>query len=278
MIFEGKNQEILEIFQYKNLDNSGLQLPLHTDLSIIWFVEDGSEMVIDTTEYHFKKNQILCLTEFNKIEKYHIKNARQFRFNHAFYCVISRDEEVSCKGTLFYGANDLPIFNLKEKDAEVLEIIWKIFLMEIQLSDETQLEMLQMQTKRLLLILNRIHKNPTKMQDLPTLQYNLLREFSFLVETHFKKKLSVDAYAQMLNKSPKTLSNIFKKTGFLSPLQIINNRIILESKRLLCYSELQISEIGYELGYEDVQSFSRFFKKQTGISPSDFRQLNLRKD
>jgi AraC-like DNA-binding protein len=76
----------------------------------------------------------------------------------------------------------------------------------------------------------------------------------------------------MLNKSPKTLSNLFKKYNEKSPLQVIQNRTILEARRLLRYSDKSIKEIAYEIGYEDIQSFSRFFKKVEGISPSDFKK------
>jgi AraC-like DNA-binding protein len=77
---------------------------------------------------------------------------------------------------------------------------------------------------------------------------------------------------QMLNKSPKTLSNLFKKYNEKSPLQIIQDRTILEARRLLRYSDKSIKEIAYEIGYEDIQSFSRFFKKIEGVSPSDFKK------
>ncbi|MEN8765624.1 helix-turn-helix domain-containing protein, partial [Wenyingzhuangia sp.] len=81
----------------------------------------------------------------------------------------------------------------------------------------------------------------------------------------------VSDYADLLNKSPKTLSNIFQKQSSKSPLQFIQDRKILEAKRLLGYSDIQIQEIGYTIGYEEIQSFSRFFKNQTGEAPLSFR-------
>ncbi len=46
---------------------------------------------------------------------------------------------------------------------------------------------------------------------------------------------------------------------------------MLEARRLLRYSDLQIQEVAYEIGYDDIQTFSRFFKKQEGVSPSEFK-------
>lgn len=79
------------------------------------------------------------------------------------------------------------------------------------------------------------------------------------------------SYAALLFKSPKTISNTFKKISGKTPLQFIQERILLEAKRYLLYTEKDISEIGYELGFPDIQSFSRFFKKNQGVSPSTFR-------
>ena len=79
-------------------------------------------------------------------------------------------------------------------------------------------------------------------------------------------------YSEMLFKAPKTISNTFKKLCEKTPLQVIQERIVLEARRMLFYTDKDVSEIGYELGFQDIQSFSRFFKNQEGLSPTDFRE------
>ena len=106
---------------------------------------------------------------------------------------------------------------------------------------------------------------------IPAIEFDIVREFNYLVEKHFKEKHSVAEYASLLNKSPKTLSNLFGKMHDRSPLKVIQDRLMLEARRLLRYTEKPISEIGYEIGFNDIQSFSRFFKKNEGRSPSEFR-------
>ena len=100
----------------------------------------------------------------------------------------------------------------------------------------------------------------------------IIREFNYLVEKHFKTMTKVQDYAKLLHKSPKTLSNIFKKHIDKSPLQIINDRRLLEAKRLLQYSETPIQEISDELNFKDVPSFSHFFSNRMGTPPTFFRQ------
>ncbi len=56
-------------------------------------------------------------------------------------------------------------------------------------------------------------------------------------------------------------------------MKIINDRIILEAKRQLCYTDLKIKEIAFRLGFDDPSYFVKLFKRQTGILPAEFRVL-----
>ena len=99
-----------------------------------------------------------------------------------------------------------------------------------------------------------------------------LRKFSKLVEQHYKTHHTVADYAEMLFITPK---NLGKKIGMVSkdtPNDIIKNRIILESKRLLVHTALTVKEIAFSLNYDDDAYFIRFFTKNTGISPLSFRK------
>ena len=101
---------------------------------------------------------------------------------------------------------------------------------------------------------------------------DIIRHFNLLVEDHYKREHQVQFYASQLNKSPKTLSNLFALYNQSSPLQVIQDRLILEAKRLFHYTDKSAKEIALELGFDDAAHFSRFFKNQVNISPSDFRK------
>ena len=93
----------------------------------------------------------------------------------------------------------------------------------------------------------------------------------FEVDEHYRTKKQVQDYADMLHKSPKTLSNIFSTCKLPSPLRVIHERVEAEAKRLLLYSNKSAKEIADILGFEDQASFSRFFKNMTGQSAVQFR-------
>lgn len=270
MKFTGEIGEHFELLESES-ENKSVVEKMDGKLSMIWFVEDGSSLEIDANTYHFKKDQIIFLTNFNKISNVNLKAHRYLSFNAQFYCILNHDSEVGCKGILFFGSSGFPIINPDIESLNTLEAVWKMLKEEMRSKDNLQLEMLQMMLKRILILSTRILKTQENYDAIESNQADIIREFNFLLELHFKEKHSVKDYAALMNKSPKTLSNLFGKLGEKSPLQFIQSRITLESNRLLRYTDLPVSEVAYDLGFNDVQSFSRFFKKNSGISPSDYR-------
>lgn len=97
------------------------------------------------------------------------------------------------------------------------------------------------------------------------------KQFKRLVIENFRTIKSPSAYADRLNVSESYLNEVVKKvTGF--PVSFwINQEIIMEAKRQLYYSQLDIKGISQLLGYDDQSYFSRFFKKITGMSAVAFR-------
>jgi len=123
----------------------------------------------------------------------------------------------------------------------------------------------------LIIMGTRLAKEQLIVQTLDNEQVDTIRRFNFLVDLHYKTKRRVSDYADMLFKSPKTLSNLFAIYNQKSPQQIILDRIALEAKRLINYTDKQNQEIAFELGFNDPAHFSRFFKKMTQMTPSEYR-------
>jgi len=106
-------------------------------------------------------------------------------------------------------------------------------------------------------------------------EHERLEEFMELLETHAASHKQVSDYADMLNLSVYQLNTVTRNTLGKTPSELINEYIILESKRYLLATADQVNQIAYRLGYEDPSYFIRFFKKHTGYSPDVFRS-NLR--
>ena len=98
-----------------------------------------------------------------------------------------------------------------------------------------------------------------------------LEEFLELLETHIFSQKQVSQYADILNLSSFQLNAITKATLGKNCSELINEYVILESKRYLLATSSQVNQIADHLGYEDISYFTRFFKKHTGYSPEAFR-------
>lgn len=100
----------------------------------------------------------------------------------------------------------------------------------------------------------------------------MVKSFISLVESRFYEWRQVQDYANKLNVTPKYLGEIVKQALSQSPKEYIQDRIILETKRMLLFTNRSLKEIGFELGFEDPARFSRFFKDCTGISFQEFNK------
>lgn len=209
-------------------------------------------------------NQTFCFMEPSTIIAW--------QFNREFYCIADHDVEVGCAGFLFFN-NQLMTIDLDDRSSDSLRLHFKIFVEEINTSDIDQAEMLRALLKRLIINITREAKkkyagDPLFFED----KLDIIRQFNMQVEQHFKEQHEVQFYAGQLNKSPKTLANIFLLFNNHSPLKIIHKRIILEAKRFFYYTDKPAKEIADILGFPDSATFSRFFKTHTGIAPSEFRK------
>ncbi len=239
--------------------------------TITWNPGESQAVIIDGTAYEFPGNTLLTLLFNQSFSFENPESIIAWQFNREFYCIIDHDSEVSCVGFLF-SSTDHMFVKLSDEAGDKLKLLAEVFIEEFRTADNIQNEMLLVLLKRLIIYVTRLAKlgyvPEKKAQDE---RFHTVRKFNLLVEAHFKSQHSVSFYAEQLCKSPKTLSNLFAIFNQKPPSQVIQERITIEAKRLLRYTDRSVKHITFELGFEDVSYFSNFFKKNAGVSPSDFR-------
>ncbi len=108
---------------------------------------------------------------------------------------------------------------------------------------------------------------------LPSQAGSLSYRFHALVEKHFKTQKSVAFYAKHLCITPNYLGVICRKQYGMSALELIQERVLLEAKRLLHSSDRSIKEIAFDLGFRNQTYFGYFFKTKTGLTPKEYKVL-----
>jgi AraC-like DNA-binding protein len=91
------------------------------------------------------------------------------------------------------------------------------------------------------------------------------------LEEYFRTEKLPSFYAEKLSITLKHLNRICNEILQKTATEVITDRVILEIKRMLIDKQLAVNEVAFKVGYEDYSYFSRFFKKQTGLSPTEFR-------
>jgi len=279
MIYQFSDKALSSIFAVTNdyAQDEYLFKKWDDAIKILWNRSDEPiDILLDDIPLTIAPNQITTTTY---LQYFSIKKANTpltaFLFNRSFYCIADHDHEVSCNGIIFFGTQEIPLITLDKTEQRKYELLFDVFIDEFQTQDNIQGEMLQILLKRIIIKTTRLAKEQLIVKTLNNSQIDIIRKFNVLVDIHFKEKRQVQEYANLLFKSPKTLSNLFKTYNEKSPLRIIHERIILEARRLFYYTEMTVSDVAFELGYEEIAPFSKLFKKVTGQSPSQFQKSLL---
>lgn len=250
-------------------------------MKMIW--NNSGRMVsfrVDGVIIKLRAGSILCATYAQKVRcEEEVENQEMvlLAFNQPFYCIHTSDSEVSCSGLLFFGSTHTPVLQIPEELEHRFGYVIKALEEEFDHPDQNQEEMLRLLLKQIIIQctrLARLQLLPDQQEPVSSSHLNVLRTFNVLVEEHYRTKKQVADYAALMYKSPKTISNIFGRLSEKTPLEIIHERIILETKRLLMYSGKSSAEIAGELGFEDPAQFSRFFKNKTGSTVTEFREAH----
>lgn len=242
-------------------------------LTIALNMGESQQIIIDEVSYEFPAFSIIPLLANQVFEFEKPVQVTVWQYTRDFYCIIEGYHEISCIGLLFFGFTGNLFLKLDTHHLQKMKNMQQMFIEELNIKDNIQTDMLQILIKSLIVILTRLAKDQyLHVQIEEDDKFDTIRQFNVLVDRHYKKEHQVQYYAGMLNKSPKTLANIFAHYNYMSPSLSIQSRIIMEAKRLFYYSKKSAKEIAYELGYTDAANFSRVFKNATNQSPSDFRK------
>lgn len=263
---------------------------VHSFYEILWFQEGEGMHTVDFVDYEVKPNTIFFLSpgqihHFDSnvdkekgICRYRgltIKMCTDFLRDPAAGSVHGQDVSDMLKYNAFYTFDTAPYYNIDEDTAEELRLLVRQMEEEAARSGEFGNIDILKSFLRIFLVKIQRHGRQESIMRLDNMKpsHQLFVQFRRLVEQEFTNLHTVQEYADRLNVAVRTLNKCVNECSQKSPLTFINDRIVLEAKRMVRHTSMMIKEIAYELGYDDPSYFVKLFKRQTGYLPSDFREL-----
>lgn len=156
--------------------------------------------------------------------------------------------------------------------AQRLEQLFTQLIMEFGGRRQGHAAMLQWLAQCVFMLLARLQGERRSAEQTGRNDFALFTRFRALLEQHYKAQWRVDQYAARLRVTPTRLNRLCLRLAQESAFDMTQRRLMLEACRQLTYLPSSIATIAYELGYQDPAYFSRAFKRQTGATPSQFRE------
>ena len=222
----------------------------------------------DFVDFEFNGQIALFTTPYQQIK---ISGAMEggiekLSFHGDFYCIEYHKKEVACNGLLFNNIYQQPFIYLKDKE---LSSIFKKIEEEKEKNVPFTEPILKSYLQLILAISSRIKK--LDQSDEPPASGAAIHKFRDLLEDNFIQQRSPLYYANALSLAPNSFTRQCNKYFGKSPSILIQERVVLEAKKHLHLSHKSIKEIAALMNFDDQHYFSRYFKKHTGVSPTEFR-------
>ncbi len=248
---------------------------VHSFYEILWFQGGGGTHRVDFEDYPLEDNTLFFLAPG---QVHHFVEGPEPRgvliqFCSDFMRGEQADEDIFLKYDVF-NAQSSPLCRIGSGEVE-RRLLALVGAMEDEVAQRRafgHVDMLRSLVRQFLILVYR-HGERRASPHLDALRpsHRLFAQFRQRVEHDFTRCHEVGAYARALNVSARTLSNSVSECAGVSPLTLINNRIVLEARRLLRHSPLMVKEVAQRLGYDDTSHFIKFFRRRTGVSPMDYR-------
>ena len=254
---------------------------LHDYYSIFWIESGEAIHATEFVEYSLKADTILFVPPGLKHRMYLDKSVGgvYILFNEEFVQYNRVNIQPLKNYRLFNNPDFKSLITVEDVNKEKLSNITNLIHNELQNRDEYSQEIVLNLLHLFLLESRRIfdQQNQAPREESEETPDTTIIRFKQLIEDNFICEKNVSPYAGMLNMNASCLNELTKRVTGITAGELIRNRVIEETKKLLYSSRMSGKEIAYELGFDDPAYFSRFFKKYTGMTLNEFRDNSRKK-
>lgn len=242
----------------------------HNFYEILWITNGKSKHTIDYKNYEIEADTLFFISpgQLHLFEEWQDIEGFCIVFTEEFCLQIFQNKNILFEMTYLDNLYENPFIKIKKEDKSKLKAILDFLINER--AEETKQALLFVLLKQIQSQFSAKGNSQNSKHQIVT-----FKQFKSLVDENFTKNWALTKYANQLNVTLHHLNSIVKSVCNKTTGEIISERIILEAKQLLQFSDENIGEISYKLGFEDSSYFARYFKKHTTYSPLDFRKSSV---
>jgi AraC family transcriptional activator of pobA len=245
----------------------------HSFYHLVLFTKGKGSHSIDFEKFQVKPYQLYFMIpgqvhtwQFeSKIEGYIV------HFNPVLFTAFLQNGRYLERFSFFGGNANEGVCQIPAADQAQVTGLFEAMVRETGDSKEQNLDMIRLKLLELFITVDRHCVGKKGKKAAPQKQV-LLRNFQYEIDKHFRTTRLPKEYAELLYVTPNHLNALCRDLVGKTAGDIIRDRVILEAKRLLTSTEMTVTEIAYDLNFEDNSYFNRFFKKNVGITPDEFRK------
>lgn len=257
-----------------------VKYPHRHDFFEVLYLQKGSGYhVIDGNKYEIKPHCVFFMSpgQAHKLELSHDIEGYIFIFTADFYLLNRSNQNSLIEFPFFYTIHqdNPPLLLNKESDIQFFEALFRQGVTEISRREGYSVEMLRSVLDLILTTCAARYQVPENLLSKGKGQI-LVKRFFHLVEENHQKNLSLSQYADMIGITPNHLTQTVKTLTGKTSSQIIKAKQLLEIKRLLVHTNLSVSEVASQLNFEDQSYFTKFFRRETGLTPIQYRTESFR--
>ena len=239
--------------------------------SFIYITGGTGVLQIDFDEYIALENRVFFIEKYSMWNWIRINKLRGIlvQFTDSFYNhIYTGNPKLKSDQTLI---GEIPPFiKIRLGDKTEWKHLFDILSKEYTSAKNNSKEIICLALKVLILMYRRNSQLGVRIFE-SSQKKQLLNEFRKIVNNRFNSLRTTKDYAHELNITPNYLNALCQEFFLKTVSEIIQERVILEAKRMLMHTSLSISEIAYKLGFKDSSYFGRYFKKVVGMTPKSFR-------
>lgn len=271
--FYAKEQQFV-ITQFESLHRpSPFSWPhKHSFYEILWIRKGTTKHFVDNQELDLSSDTIYFMSpgQTHHFETYRAIKGDSIMFTEEFFILNFINKEALQQLSFLDNSYRSPNIKLDEPAKQVLEPLLKLLYLEFNRSDHSKLALSAM-LYVFLNTLQRIYLTRGDNSHFPSNHTTIFNNFKRLLEQNYKEQKKLSFYSEALFITPHYLTEVVKNVAGKTASEFVQDRLLLEAKRMLVQSHFQIGQIADELGFKDFSYFSRHFKKHNKLSPEQYR-------